>query len=205
MAAVSRQPRRVRVAAVVLAGGAGVRMGRQKLLLDLHGRPLVRWAVDAALGSAADETVVVVGHEAAGVSAALAGLPVSVIVNDAYREGMSSSLRAGVTAVGDRCDAAVILLGDQPFVTAELLDRLIARFATTGKGIVRPVVAGRPANPVLMSARLFPELLGQRGDVGGREVIDSHPADVALVPVDDDWVTADVDSLEDYEAARRHR
>ena len=204
MSSSGRERVAVSVAAVVLAGGAAVRMGRQKLLLDLRGRPLLLWAVEAALASAASETIVVVGSEAEHTTQALHGMPVTVVVNDDYREGMSSSLRVGVRAVGEGRDAAVILLGDQPFVTAELLDRLIAAFATTGKAIVRPLVDGVPANPVLLSATLFPELLAQRGDVGGREVVDRHRDEVGLVTVDDPWVTTDIDSMEDYEAARRH-
>ena len=84
-----------------------------------------------------------------------------------------------------------------------LLDRLIAAFALTTKAIVRPLVGGTPANPVLMSAALFPEILAQRGDVGGREIVARHADDVELVPVDEPWLTVDIDTHADYEAARR--
>jgi len=194
----------VSVAAVVLAGGEAVRMGRQKLLLELQGRPVIRWVVEAALASAVAETVVVVGHEAGRVGAQVEDLPVTIVLNEDYREGMSSSLRAGLQAVRGRCDAALFLLGDQPFVTPELLDRLISSFAVADKAIVRPEAAGAPANPVLVGAALFPEMLAQHGDVGGREVVARHPDEVLLVPVDDPWVAVDIDSAEDYEAARKH-
>jgi molybdenum cofactor cytidylyltransferase len=192
----------VSVAAVVLAAGRGARMGGQKLLLPLAGRPLVQWAVDAALGSKAAETIVVVGHEAARVAEVLEGRPVTVVVNAGYEEGLSTSLQAGVRATGTGCDAAVFLLGDQPFVDSALVDRLIDRFAESGVEVVRPLIGDKPAHPVLMSARLFPEILEQRGDVGGREVIERHSEGVCLVPVDDLRVAQDIDSMEDYEAAR---
>jgi len=192
----------VSVAAVVLAAGRGTRMGGQKLLLPLAGRALVQWVVDAALGSQAKETIVVVGHEAGRLAEALAGRPVTVVVNERYEEGMSTSLQVGVRAAGAAREAVVFLLADQPFVDSALVDLLIDRFAESKMDVVRPVIAGRPAHPVLMGARLFPEILAQRGDVGGREIIRRHPGRVCLVPVDDSRVAHDIDSMGDYEAAR---
>ena len=194
----------VSVAAVVLAAGRAVRMGKQKLLLPLGGRPVVCWAVNAALESAASETIVVIGHEAARLRGVLEGRPVTVVVNADYGCGMSTSLQAGLRAVSAGCEAALFLLGDQPFVTADLLDRLIGTFETTRKLIVRPKVGDRPSNPVLMSAALFPEISGQRGDIGGRDIVGRHADDVCLVEVQDPWVTTDIDSFDDYEAAREH-
>ena len=148
--------------------------------------------------------MVVVGHEAGPVADDLEGRPVTVVVNPEYEAGMSTSLQAGVRAAG-ACDAAVFLLGDQPYVTAALLDRLIERFAETGKSVVRPLAGARPANPVLLSAALFPEILEQRGDVGGREIVERHLADTCLVPLDDPRVVVDIDTPQDYEAARESR
>jgi molybdenum cofactor cytidylyltransferase len=190
------------VPAVVLAAGRATRMGVQKLLLPLDGRPLVLWAVDAALASTASRTIVVVGHESTEVTAALGSRAVTVVPNPDYAQGMSSSLRVGILGAGTDCDAVVVLLGDQPFVTSALVDALIQRYAETGSAAVRPCVHGRPANPVLLSAALFPEVLAQRGDVGGREVLDRHAGDVSLLPVDDPLLLADVDGREDYEAVR---
>jgi molybdenum cofactor cytidylyltransferase len=187
------------VAALILAAGRATRMGSTKVLLPLGGRPMVRRVVDAALASQAAPTVVVVGADAAAVTRALEGMPVAVVVNPDYDEGMSTSLRAGLAALGPEVAGALILLGDQPFVTAALLDTLIDRFATCGKAVVRPSVGGRPANPVLVAAALFPELAAERGDVGGRHVIARRAADVCLVPVADPHELTDIDSPQDYE------
>jgi molybdenum cofactor cytidylyltransferase len=189
------------VAAIVLAAGRATRMGSQKMLLELEGRSLVQRVADAALRSRAAKTVVVVGHEAGPVTDQLAGRPVTVVVNPDYAAGMSTSLQAGIRAAG-ACDAAIILLGDQPYVTARLLDELIEAFVETGKAVVRPLVGARPANPVLLSATLFPEIFAQQGDVGGREIIARHADEVGLVAMDDLTLVVDIDSPEDYEKAK---
>jgi probable selenium-dependent hydroxylase accessory protein YqeC len=195
--------RRAFVSAIVLAAGFASRMRTHKVLLPLGGRPMVCCAVDAALQSKAVETIVVLGHAAAPVARALASRPVNVVVNEDYLAGLSTSIHAGLRAVSSACEAALFLHADQPFVTPALLDGLIDQFLLTGKPIVRPLVGQRPANPVLMAAVLFPEIMEQHGDVGGREVVAKHRDEVAYVPVDDPGLLADIDVIEDYVAARR--
>lgn len=189
------------VAAIVLAAGRATRMGSQKVLLELKGRSLVQRVADAALCSRAAKTIVVVGYEAGPVKDQLVGRPVTVVVNPDYAAGMSTSLQAGIRAAG-ACDAALILLGDQPYVTATLLDRLIEAFRETGKAVVRPLAGDRPANPVLLSAALFPEILAQQGDVGGREIVARHASEVCLVRLVDPTLVVDIDSPQDYEEAK---
>jgi xanthine dehydrogenase accessory factor len=189
------------VAAVVLAAGQATRMGGRKVLLPIGGRPMVQRVVDATLASKAIQTIVVVGHEADSVVAALAERPVTVVVNPDYAEGMSSSMRAGLEAVDAGADGALILLADQPFVGPALLDRLIDRFGACGKPIVRASIDGLPGNPVLVSTTLFPELARERGDVGGRRVVEEHQNEVCLVPVDDAREIMDIDSAPDYKTA----
>ena len=174
-------------------------MGEQKLLLPVGERPMVRRVVDAALGSRAAWTIVVVGHKSEAVVDALEGAPVIVVTNAEYADGMSTSLQAGLRASAGRCDAAIFLLGDQPYVTSALIDEMIDRFVSTDAAIVRPAVCGRPANPVLIGAALFAEIVEQRGDVGGREIVERHSAEVSLVSVDDPRVCIDIDSPQDYE------
>ncbi len=188
------------VSAIVLAAGRAERMGRQKLLLPFRGRPLVRWAVEAALASKAGETIVVVGSEADEVSAALEGLPVVMVRNVDYDQGMSTSLKRGVKAAKAGGDAVLFVLGDQPLVSSAVIDDLIEVFVRAGKPIVRPLVKGRPAHPVLMSGDLIPEILREQGDLGGRSILGRRPEDVCYVHIDDEPIDLDVDSREDYES-----
>ena len=169
------------VSAVVLAAGRSTRMGEQKLLLPVAGRPMIEAAVTAAVASQAAETIVVVGAEADAVGRALSGHLVRIVANPCYKHGMSTSLRAGLAAARPDAEAVVFVLGDQPFVTADSIDRLIGMFAERGGGIVRSLVDGKPGHPVVMGAEYFSEILALEGDVGAREVLARHPDHVVQV------------------------
>ena len=193
------------IAAIVLAAGTSTRMGRQKLTLPMaDGRPLVRVAVEQVLAAGVDDTVVVLGGDAEAVALALAPLPVRTVVNPRYAEGQSTSLRAGLDALRPGTDAAVVALGDQPLPDPDVIRRLVAAFRTSGRPIAVPVYRDGRGNPVLFAAALFGELRAVTGDRGGREVIARDPARVAEVSVDTP-MPADIDTPEDYQAARRAR
>lgn len=190
------EQRRV-TAAVVLAAGAASRFGSQKLLAPLGGTALVRRTVENVLASRVSETVVVLGRDGEGVRRALAGLPVQFVTNADFSSGLSTSLRVGVEALGPSARAAIIVLGDQPGVTADIIDRLIEESRRSGQPIVVPDYAGMRGNPVVFDAAMFDELRAIEGDQGARGVIARDPARVATVcfPFE---MPADVDTLEDY-------
>ena len=191
------------IAAIVLAAGTSTRMGRPKLTLPMaDGRPLVRVAVEQVLAAGVDDTVVVLGGDADAVSLALVPLPVRTVMNPRYAEGQSTSLRAGLDALPPGTEAAVVALGDQPLPDPSVIRRLVAALRATGRPIAVPVYRDGRGNPVLFAAALFSELRAVTGDRGGREVIARDPGRVAEVPVDTP-MPADVDTPEDYEAARR--
>jgi molybdenum cofactor cytidylyltransferase len=189
-------------AAVILAAGNASRMGQPKQLLDWGGRPLVRLVAEVALAAHLLPTTVVVGAARREVAAALAGLPLHIVENPNYLEGQSTSLRAGVAALPPGVGAALVLLGDQPFVSATIVERLVAEWRHSQAAIVAPVYAGQRGNPVLFTRAIFPELLAVRGDQGARAVLAADPSRVRLVPFDDDRPLADVDTPEDYEKLR---
>ncbi len=173
------------IAGIVLAAGASRRFGSQKLLASVGGVPLVRRSVERLLEASLDEIVVVLGSDASAVGAALAGLRVRTVTNAAYATGMSSSLRAGVDALRPATDAAVVTLGDQPGVGAEIVDRLIERYRIDRSPIVAPVYRGGiRGNPVLFDCSLFGELRAVAGDEGGRSVVARDPGRVVLVEID---------------------
>ncbi len=182
------------VAAIILAGGFGRRMAghgsASKLLADVGGQPMVRRPTRAALDAGLSPVIVVTGHAAAEIEAALAGLPIRTARSAAPDEGMASSIRAGIAAVPAECQGAAVLLGDMPGVTADHLGRLIDAFRATPDApdapdfIVAPTCGGRRGNPVLWPRSLFRELLGVTGDVGGRDVLRRHADRLVTVPMD---------------------
>lgn len=189
--------KRQTVAGVILAAGASSRMGRPKQLLNWGGRPLVRVAAEHALASL-DHVVVVVGGASAEVAAALGDLAVEIVVNNAYAEGQSTSLRAGIAALAPDVAAALVLLGDQPFVTPGVIDRIVAAWRQSRLPIAAPVYRGQRGNPVLFAHDIFPELLTVRGDQGARDILRANPSRVQLVSFNDDRPLADIDTPEDY-------
>jgi len=186
-----------KIAAIVLAAGRSSRFAEgPKLLADFRGRPLVCWAVDAALRSRAAPVIVVTGHEAAQVESRLrAGA--RAIRNPQYAEGIAASLRAGVAALPAHVAGAVILLGDMPLVTGETIDRLIDAFSRAPEGVtaVAPVCGGRRGNPALLSRALFRAIATLAGDEGARRLMTDEAT--LTVATDDAGVLFDVDARSD--------
>jgi molybdenum cofactor cytidylyltransferase len=146
----------------------------------------------------------VTGHQADEVKRALAGLRVTFAHNPHYAEGLASSVKAGIAAVPEKADGAVICLGDMPLVSADLVDRLIEAFAPDrGQLIVVPVSDRRRGNPVLWSRRFFQELMALDGDIGARHLIERHSEAVAEVAVEGHGAFLDIDTPQALEAAQR--
>jgi molybdenum cofactor cytidylyltransferase len=188
------------IAAVVLAAGFARRMGRPKLLLDLDGKPIVRWSVEGVLPHVGD-CVVVTSQDDGGVRAALAGLAVRFTINPRPQDGQGSSIAVGVAALKPWTAAALIVLGDQPRTPEGVVPALLAARQRTGKSVVVPSYRGTRGTPVLFAAAIFAELAALRGDVGARAVVAARPDRVEIVEVDA-AMPADVDTPEDY--ARLH-
>jgi molybdenum cofactor cytidylyltransferase len=193
------------VPAIILAAGRSTRMGGpNKLLAELGGKPLVRLVAEQALASKAKGVIVVTGHQAELVEKALAGLDVKFVRNPDFAQGLASSVKAGVAAVPDGADGAVICLGDMPMISAALIDRLIEAFAPDrGNLIAVPVSDGRRGNPVLWSRRFFNELMTLDGDIGARHLIAKHTEAVAEVAVEGFGAFLDIDTPQALEAAQR--
>jgi len=187
-----------KIAVIVLAAGRSTRMGkRNKLLEELRGLPIVRHVVQVGLESQGAQVVVVTGHQAARVCDALKGLDVTYASNPDYAEGLSTSLKAGLDALGPGLDGAIICLGDMPEVQASHLDRLIAAFAPKeGRAICVPIREGRRGNPVLWGAEFFDEMGQVRGDAGARHLIGQHEDQVAEVDLASDAIFVDIDTPE---------
>ena len=201
-------PRLPRIGAIVLAAGHSSRMRAageniNKLLQPLAGRPMVRYAVEAALKSAASDVIVVIGNEGQRVRAALDGLPVIFSENQIYSDGLSTSLICGLNALPADCDGALILLGDMPAVDAGLLDRLIAAFdPSEERAIIVPVHDGKRGNPVLWARRFFDEMRMLTGDAGARALLAPYAGQVCEVEAGSDAPLTDIDTGEALSAFR---
>jgi molybdenum cofactor cytidylyltransferase len=193
-----------RVAALVLAAGRSTRMGAvNKMLAEIGGKPLVRIAAEQAVASHAQPVIVITGHEREKVEAALNGLPVRFVHNRDFAEGLGTSLKAGIGAVPQEADGAIVCLGDMPQVDAALINRLIAAFdPERGALVVVPSIEGRRGNPVVWSRRFFHDLMSVQGDIGARYLIGNYSEAVVEVPVTGDAALRDVDTPESLSAVK---
>jgi molybdenum cofactor cytidylyltransferase len=197
------------ISGVILAAGASTRLGQPKQLLLLDSRPLLQHSLEAAAASSLDEIILVLGHRAWEVRAALR-VPrhhVRVVVNAQYAQGQSTSLRLGLQAADPQATAAAILLGDQPRVTAQLIDKIAADFLRAGLPAARPVFRepnGRliPGHPVFLVRPLWSQVQALTGDEGLRALFRAHPGRLMEVTVEG-APPIDIDTWEDYQRAVR--
>jgi molybdenum cofactor cytidylyltransferase len=185
------------ITAIVLAAGLSRRMGRAKLLLPLEGRPVIRITVEGVLASRIARVVVVTGPDPRELREALAGLTVTLAVNPSPESGQASSIRIGIKALPHETGAALIVLGDQPFLPADVIPSLLAARQSAATPIVAPRYREGRGNPVLFGSEMFPELLELSGDQGARSIIERDPGRVTLVDFDLS-MPEDVDTPEDY-------
>ena len=165
------------IAAVVLAAGQSLRMGRPKPLLRFSDDRTFLGQIVSVLGrSRVDRITVVLGAEADGILASIDLSGVDVVINHDYRKGQLSSLIAALSRVPAEVEAVVLCLADNPFITPEIVDRLVGAFRETGKPIVVPVYDGKRGHPALFARTVFQELITAPADQGARHVLHEHAA-----------------------------
>lgn len=188
------------ISALVLAAGEGRRFGGTKQLERVRGRALAQHAIDAAAGAGVGEIVVVLGHDAERVRAALTLPPgARTVVNGRYREGQSSSLAEGLRALDPSSEAAVMLLADQPGIAERHVRALVEAFADGGAEILRMRFRDGPG-PAIVARSVWPELERLEGDVGARALFAAHPERVRWLAFEED-APVDVDEPGDLERA----
>jgi molybdenum cofactor cytidylyltransferase len=186
------------ISGVVLAAGTGSRFGGTKQLVQLDGRPLVLHVIEALRDGGVNEVLVVTGHDAEAVEAALPP-DVRAVRNLDYRQGQATSLAAALHQVGDDSEASVVLLADQPGVLADEVRALIDRYRSSRARVVRLQYTDGPG-PALLSREVYAEAGHLHGDVGARVLFASHPEWIEEVAVDR-FAPRDVDVPDDLEPA----
>jgi molybdenum cofactor cytidylyltransferase len=190
---------RPKIGAAILAAGASIRMGRPKQLLLYRGKTLIRRAAEAALASVCHPVMVVIGAHAGPMKEELEGLPVLTVENRQWGMGMGTSIRSGLgalVAADPEREGAVIMLCDQPFVDAGVVNGLADARRETGKYIVASGYGGARGVPVFFGRELFAELSGLDAAEGAGRIIRNHPHDVAVVSFPD--AAVDIDTPYDY-------
>lgn len=176
---------------IVLAAGASRRLGKSKQLLRLHGETLVRRAARLGLATTPLAAIIVLGADADAVYASVADLAARRVDCIDWQQGMGASLRAGLTALPPECAGALIVLCDQPALTAEHLEQLVAAWRANPRGAAASSYAGRLGVPALLPRAWFAELMAESGDRGARELLASRRGDV--VAIANEALTLDID------------
>ena len=199
---VTHEPARPsKVAALVLAGGAGSRMGGGKLRRLWRGRPLIAWALEAALASPAETVWLVTGADAGLAELAPGGVGdrLGTVLAERWAEGLSATLRAGLAALPDDVGAALIFLGDMPRIPGGVAEALVAVWRA-GAVAAAPEFGGMRGHPALLDRSLFGEAMQVTGDRGAGALLAGLGERLVLVPARDDGVLFDVDTPQALEA-----
>ena len=174
-------------------------MKQTKQLLSYRGKPLLQHTIDAATGSMLSGVILVLGHEAEIIRENIKLNGAETVQNPHYRSGQSSSLKVGLSAVSDTCDAVLFMLGDQPLINSDIIDRLIQHYLKTGSALIIPRYVGKRGNPVLIDRSLFKELEELSGDTGGRELFKRHQNEIEYLDEQTAAILTDIDTPEDYQ------
>lgn len=206
---------RMTVGAVLLAAGAGERLGgRPKALLELGGVPLVLRQLIALSGAGVDEVAVVLGHHHEAIEAAVRSFPIALVRNPSPDDGQASSVRLGLAALSPRLDALIVALADQPLIDAQDIVALISAFRKRGDAsmvvprVIRAGAEPAPGNPVMFDAALREQWLAGGADLACRKWREQHPERVRWFDTDNQRYGVDIDTPEDMErfaASTGHR
>jgi molybdenum cofactor cytidylyltransferase len=191
-----------RVAGILLAAGASTRMGKTKQLLPLGEKTLIERVLVEALNSELDKVVLVLGYQAVEIKKIINAISLqpklSVIENRQFKQGMSSSIIAGLSEVENTHDHVMILLGDTPFIHRDLINLLLCRYLQSGRSIGAIKGKERPVHPVMFGRELYPELQILQGDVGARALFKKYNDQVCLIEPEGPYDGRDIDTPEDY-------
>lgn len=184
--------------ALILAAGESKRMGKPKLLLPFGEKTIIETVIGNVVKSGVDKVLVVLGSDRKKIEKKIRDYPVKIIVNPHYVRGMLSSVQEGFHALPQEARAVLVVLGDQPAVSSDIINEIIEAFQRTGKGIVVPVYKGNRGHPVLIDMKYRDEVEKLSPEVGLRGIVYNHPEDVLEVQVETPGILQDIDNAGDY-------
>jgi len=184
--------------AMILGAGESKRMGKSKLLLPFGNKAIIETVIANVSSSKADETLVVLGSGWEKIEKKIKKLPVKITVNPDFKKGMLSSVLCGLKALPEDAQAFLVLLGDQPAVSTEVINEIIDAFKRTKKGIVLPIHKNDRGHPVLIDMKYRDEVKRLSPEVGLRGLVYNHPEDILEVKVKTSSILQDIDNPEDY-------
>jgi len=184
---------------IVLAAGMSTRMpGRNKLLVKIDGKPIIRRVVEQALSSKVEEVIVVLGWEAEKIRRTLEDLPCRFVVNKAYRKGQSSSVKTGLKEIASGTEAILVLPGDVAMINPSSIDKVVEAYNDGKNSIVVASHAGKPGHPILLSKKLFAEIEQiDESNYGLKSVVSRHQTEVRMVETGSEEILLDVDTPND--------
>jgi molybdenum cofactor cytidylyltransferase len=184
--------------AIILAAGESTRMKVPKMLLPFRGKTIIEKVLENVVSSRIDKTVVVLGSDKDEILKLVSRWPVTHCYNEAYKEGMLSSVKCGFRFLQEEFDAALVFLGDQPMVGPEIINMVISAFRTSGKGIIVPVFKNKRGHPLLISSKYWEEIESLDTHIGLRELVRKFSADVLEIDTGTHNILRDIDTKEDY-------
>ncbi|MFP3976038.1 MAG: nucleotidyltransferase family protein [Chloroflexota bacterium] len=185
-----------------MGAGESRRMGRPKQILPLQTTTILGQVIENVQKSNIDEVVLVLGHQAAQIANQVRAESVQVAINPEFRQGMSSSIKCGLRVVSRETKAVMIVLGDQPWIDAEIINHLIEEHKNSDIGITVPTHKGVRGNPVTFDMKYKHDLMHLKGDVGGKHIVERHPEDVLEIEIDSQSIIEDIDTESDYRFCR---
>ncbi|MEM0132435.1 nucleotidyltransferase family protein [Acidiplasma sp.] len=183
-----------KVSGIILASGESRRFGENKLFYKINGKMLIEYTIENARNSLLYEKIIVFNPAVNYSVLNLNGFKIAI--NYDYKNGMSTSIGAGLRKVENNIDGVMILLGDSPLIDQNIINRMINIYSQNDAGIVSAYNSGIPVNPAIFSSKYFNDLLNLKGDVGGRFILRNHPEDIIRVEIDNNALL-DIDTKED--------
>lgn len=193
------------IAGIILAAGKSSRIGKSKLKLNLGSKKIIEWVLEAAKSSSLKKIYLVIRPDDNELLEIGSKWNVETILNPDFKKGMSSSIKKALIKLSSQkkgINGFLLILGDQPFISAQIIDQLIRSYTKGKKEIIIPYFQGKRGNPVLFDIGWEGEFMGITGDVGGRVLIKSNPDKIKKVKVLDNSILFDIDKEEDYERAK---